>query len=104
MEVPLSGNKPLGPLHSLIRDRKGKVYLSDELNHKVLCLTEQGELLWWRGVDSADPIQFRYPRGLALGRISSENAGLADCLAVCDSWNNRVVFLSLERGSPIGEW
>ena len=103
IKVPLIGKKPLGPIHSLICDRKGRVYLSDEINHRVLCLTEEGKILWWQGPDSEDPIQLHYPRGLALGRISTENAGLADCLAVCDSWNNRVVFLSPASGQ-IGEW
>jgi hypothetical protein len=103
IDVPLIENKPLGPIHSLIRDHQGNIYLSDEINNRVLCLTEQGELVWWRGANSIDWIQFRYPRGLAFGRIRIENSAFAECLAVCDSWNNRVVFLSPE-GVQIGEW
>ena len=68
-----------------------------------MCLTEEGELLWWQGKDSADTVHFRYPRGLALGKIQTADLGPIDCLAVCDSWNDRVVFLNHE-GSQIDEW
>jgi len=101
IEVPIINNTPLGPIHSLACDGRGRVYLSDEINHRVVCLTELGALLWWRGADSSNAIQLKYPRGLALGKIIV-GAERIECLAVCDSWNNRIIFFNYE-GEKISE-
>ncbi len=103
IEVPLLADTPLGPIHSLVHDHSGRIFLSDEINHRIVCLTQKGTPLWWRGRTSSDPIPFRYPQGIALGRMHTGNSESVDCLAVCDSWNDRVVFVSPE-GDQIGEW
>ncbi len=91
-----------GPIHSIVVDADGTVYYSDEFNNRVVALDVGGKVLWQAN-------DFRYPRGLALGWISAGNE-IRQCLAICDSWKDRVQFLdmdghhlcSLKAGGGIG--
>jgi hypothetical protein len=84
-----------GPIHTIVTYADGTVYYSDEFNNRVVALDVGGKVLW-----QADG--FRYPRGLALGRISAGKE-IRRCLAICDSWNNRVQFLDTD-GHHLCSW
>lgn len=88
-------------MHSIVNDSAGNVYYSDELGHAVVSLDAGGGLRWTVS-DGGKPGHFRYPRGLAIGRIVHDGKTV-ESLAVCDAWNRRVRMLALD-GSPICMW
>jgi len=100
--LPASPQRKPGPVHSLILDESANYYYTDEINHRVVSLDAAGHLRWQ--VDGTEFTQgpLRYPRGLAMGWTFG-NGSLQRCLAVCDSWNNRIVFLNL-AGGPLNQW
>jgi tetratricopeptide (TPR) repeat protein len=91
--IPLAGNPQLslGPTHTITRCSSGRFYLSDELNHRVIILDSHGGYHGVIGVPGSGPGEFMYPRGLAI----VESAG-NELLAVCDAWNHRIQFLTLD--------
>jgi DNA-binding beta-propeller fold protein YncE len=94
-ELPPAGGNQVRALHTVVEDDDGNIYYSDEFNHSVVSLDPRGETRW-----QASP--FRYPRGMAIGFISE--AGLpVQCLAICDSWNDRIQFFGLD-GRWITSW
>ncbi len=97
----LRGSAP-GPLHSIVLDPEGNLYYSDELNHLVASLHRGGGPRWHVGGKGSENNCFHYPRGIELGYLRHEGERRY-CLAVCDSWNHRVQFLSLE-GNLIACW
>jgi hypothetical protein len=84
-------------LHSLAQDNEGNLYFSDEFNHRVISVNCSGTLRWQVGGKGSGPGQFQYPRGLAIG-ILRVHGKAENCLAICDSWNNRVQFLGCDGG------
>jgi sugar lactone lactonase YvrE len=84
-------------------DRQGNLYYSDEFNHMVVCLGADGKVRWSRGPQNADSAAcFHYPRGMALGRVGHQGV-VHTCLAVADSWNRKVRFLTPE-GEDLCSW
>ncbi len=92
----------VGRFHSAVLARDRTLYLSDEFNHRVICCDSEGRRVWVCGRDQRDGVHFRYPRGLALGSVKLGGEE-SPCLAVCDAWNHRLVFLSLQ-GRYLTSW
>lgn len=88
--------------HTIVQDENGFLYLSDELNHVLLSLDSTGMLRWKIGGKGHTHSQFFYPRGISLGRLSVLGK-IESCLAVCDSWNNRVQHFDLS-GKYLSSW
>jgi hypothetical protein len=89
-------------LHSIVQDDDGNLYYSDEFNHLIVSVTERGELRWYRGGKGIGPGQFQYPQGMSIGWAQIEE-GKLHCLAVCDSWNQRIQIFRLD-GHHVGCW
>src|SRR5437868_5863376 len=102
VRLPGSAGRKPGPIHSLIFDESGNQYFTDEINHRIVSLSAGGDLRWQVDRTEFTPGPLRYPRGLAMG-WTFIHGGLQPCLAVCDSWNNRIVLLNLEGGS-LNQW
>jgi hypothetical protein len=101
IEIPDTGHQH-GLMHALVRDRNGSCYLTDEVNHSLMSIDSKGMLAWHRGGCGKNPGFFYYPTGLDLGWVSI-NGEKTRCVAVCDSWNNRIQFFSLD-GTYLREW
>jgi hypothetical protein len=100
--VELPAECAVGPLAAMVLDQAGNIYCSDELNHRVMSFGPEGRCRWRVGSSGSDPGRFRYPRGMSLGWL--EHAGnRLECIAVCDSWNRRIQFFSLE-GDFLALW
>ncbi|MGK7346168.1 MAG: hypothetical protein ACNS63_10225 [Candidatus Nitrospinota bacterium M3_3B_026] len=84
---------PLSHVHTIIKGPGGRIFLSDEFNHRVLALENNGEVVFSLGGKGIDPGKFWYPRGLAI-----VDYGDGARLAVCDSWNHRIQLFSLDGG------
>ena len=97
---PLAG--PPGPLHTVLEDIQGNIYYSDEIHHSVVSLNHRGELRWHCGTKGSEPSQFRYPQGMSLGWIHHDGSPQR-CIAISDSWNRRIQFLSLD-GQYLLSW
>jgi hypothetical protein len=91
-----------GIIHSIEVEETGFLYFTDEINHTVVSLDFPGRLRWCLGGKGSEPGKFHYPRGFALGRVQLD-IGKQRCLAVSDSWNNRIQLLDLD-GSPLSIW
>jgi len=91
-----------GPLHSVYVASQGEIFYSDEVNHVVTARDKAGKLRWNKGSKGSGPGQFIYPRGVCMGLIKDEGNPIP-CIAVADSWNKRVQFLTLE-GEWLSEW
>jgi len=100
--LPGYSKEESGLLHTVLRDDRGNIYYSDEINHAVVSLDENGRLRWRRGGKGNKPGEFQYPRGIALGRTLHDGV-LHQSLCVCDAWNNRVQVLDPD-GSFRGSW
>ena len=97
----IEGKEP-GPLHTVVTDPEGNLYYSDEMNHSVVALCNDGALRWHKTKRGNAPGEFWYPRGLSLGFIQSKGETIR-CLAVADACNRRVQFLDLE-GTSLSVW
>ncbi len=102
LPLPCSGEAAPGPLHTIVVDPDGNIYYSDEINHSIVSLNGDGSVRWQRTQHGSRPGQFFYPRGLCLGWIEKQAKSIP-CLAVCDAWNHRLQFMSLD-GNPIDVW
>ncbi len=102
VRLPGSAKRKSGPIHSLILDESGNQYFTDELDHRIVSLSAGGDLRWQVRRTELTPGLLRYPRGLAIGWTRIHGA-LQRCLAVCDSWNNRIVLFNLE-GRSLNQW
>jgi len=102
VRLPGYSKEESGLLHTVLRDDRGNIYYSDEINHAVVSLDEKGMLRWRRGGKGNKPEEFQYPRGIALGRTLHDGV-LQQSLCVCDAWNNRVQVLDPD-GSYRGSW
>lgn len=80
-------------IHSVALGPGGKIFLSDEFNHRIICVDQSGKYLFDIGEMGAGPGQFWYPRGMAV----VENSGGHELL-VCDSWNHRIQRFNMEGG------
>ena len=67
----IEGKEP-GPLHTVVTDPEGNLYYSDEMNHSVVALCNDGALRWHKTKRGNAPGEFWYPRGLSLGFIQSK--------------------------------
>ncbi len=83
---------PILKIHSLAWADDGRVYLSDEFNHRVLIV--DGNAVTVVGARGGEPGQFWYPRGLCLAGKGADRK-----LIVCDAWNHRI-----QRFAPSGEF
>lgn len=63
-------------------DSSGRVYVSENGNHRVSVFTSYGQFVTSFGSEGEGPGQFKCPRGLAV-----DSSGV---LYVCDGHNNRV--------------
>jgi hypothetical protein len=102
VRLPGSAKRKPGPIHSLILDESANQYFTDELDHRIVSLSAGGDLRWQVDRTEFSPGPLRYPRGLAIGWTFTDG-GLQRCLAVCDSWNSRIVLLNLE-GCSLDQW
>jgi hypothetical protein len=102
LALPCIGGTVPGPLHTIANDPSGGIYYSDELNHSVVSLNDDGSIRWCRTQRGGDLGEFVYPRGLSTGYIKF-NGRMLKCLAVADAWNHRIQFLDLE-GNPLTVW
>lgn len=102
IQLPRTDGRAPKALHTIIGGPEGNHYFSDEFNHRVGALDSEGRPLWSIGGKGSDLGRFWYPRGLSIGWVEQGNK-YVQCLAVCDSWNRRVQFLSLD-GNPILIW
>ncbi len=100
--LPHAGQSRIGPIHTVLPDDEGNLYLSDEFNHSVFSLDSAGTLRWERAGRGSHQGQFVYPRGLACGRLSYRNQRVR-CIAVADAWNRRVQFFDLS-GQFLDAW
>lgn len=87
----------------MLRDSAGNLYYSDEFNHCVVSLDSQGRVRWQKDGKGSAAEQFWYPRGMALGWIKIEG-DRRRCVAVCDTWNERLKFLDPDGGGLICIW
>lgn len=87
----IPGPEPI-QIHTAVRDAKGRLYLSDEFNHRVIVLDSSGKCINVIGKKGDAPGEFWYPRGLAV----VEDGG-ASLLVVCDAWNHRVQVFDLGK-------
>jgi hypothetical protein len=94
IKLPDLGHKP-GPLHTILQDKSGNLYYTDEINHSLVCLNSKGKLMWHRSGRGQDAGRFCYPKGIDLGWIVKSGEKI-QCIAVCDSWNNRIQFFTLD--------
>ncbi|HEB71904.1 MAG TPA: hypothetical protein ENI77_04720 [Nitrospirae bacterium] len=78
-------------IHSVAQDVSGRIYCSDEFNHRIVVLDKAGKCVFAFGGKGNAPGEFWYPRGLALVDIGGSTQ-----LAVCDAWNHRVQRFDLE--------
>lgn len=85
-------------IHSVAKDGAGRLYLSDEFNHRVIILAPDGGFIKTVGSRGAGPGEFWYPRGLAV----VNRAGIPR-LVVCDAWNHRIQVFDLE-GSHVSSF
>ncbi len=60
-----TGVEPL--LHSVVSDPRGDIYMTDEVNDRVLSFSRGGANRWCLGGRGNGECQFWYPRGLAIG-------------------------------------
>jgi hypothetical protein len=102
VHLPAYGKSAPGPIHTLLQDAEGNLYYTDEFNHYVVSVSADGIPRWSIGGMGNAPGLFHYPRGLSLGRVKC-GADMLPCIAVCDSWNHRVQFLSLS-GTILDTW
>ncbi|MEE8483955.1 MAG: NHL repeat-containing protein, partial [Nitrospinota bacterium] len=72
----------LSPVSGIAVAKDGRIFVSDEFNHRVLVYSPEFEQIAEIGSEGAGDGQFKYPRGLAL----SDDGGLY----VADAWNHRV--------------
>jgi tetratricopeptide (TPR) repeat protein len=93
-QVPIEGVPGPEPvqMHTAARDTQGRLYLSDEFNHRVIVLDSSGKCLNVVGKRGNGPGEFWYPRGLAV----VEDGG-AFLLVVCDAWNHRIQVFDLGK-------
>ena len=80
---------------SLTLDRSGRVFVSDEHNHRISAFDDQGNFLYKWGENGTGEGQFDGPAGIAID--SNEN------LYVSDQKNNRIQKYTLD-GDFISEW
>jgi hypothetical protein len=100
--LPQPNSDASGSIHTIVHDELGNLYYSDEFNHLVASLDSQGRSRWSKGGKGQNQEQFVYPRGVRLGWICRQGEWLRT-LAVCDSWNHRIQFFSL-NGNYLGMW
>jgi hypothetical protein len=100
-KIPDLGFKP-GSLHTIIRGESGEFYFTDEVNHSLVCTDSDGKLLWHKTGQGKEPGRFWYPKGIELGWILV-NSEIIKCVAVCDSWNDRIQFFGLDS-SFLSQW
>ncbi len=80
-------DKGLAPAAGLARDAQGRIFVSDEFNHRILVYGADFALIKTIGSSGDAGGQLRYPRGLALDADGN--------LYVADAWNHRIsVFAS----------
>ena len=72
----------LSPVSGIAVAKDGRIFVSDEFNHRVLVYSPEFEQIAEIGSEGAGDGQFKYPRGLALDDDGS--------LYVADAWNHRV--------------
>jgi hypothetical protein len=101
LERPDLGYVP-SPPHSILYEKPGTLYFTDEINHSLVCLDTAGNLLWHKSSFGQQIGSFRYPRGIDIGFICL-NHEITKCIAVCDSWNNRIQFFTLD-GIFANQW
>jgi len=101
-QLPAYGKPAPGPIHTLLQDAEGNFYYTDEFNHFVVSISADGIPRWSIGGKGNAPGLFHYPRGLSLGRARF-GADTLPCIAICDSWNRRIEFLSLS-GTILDTW
>jgi hypothetical protein len=101
-QLPAYGKSAPGQIHTLLQDAGGNFYYTDEFNHYVVSISADGAPRWSIGGKGNAPGLFHYPRGLSLGRARF-GADALPCIAVCDSWNHRIQFLSLS-GTILDTW
>ena len=80
---------------SLTLDRSGRVFVSDEHNHRISAFDDQGNFLYKWGENGTGEGQFDGPAGIAID--SNEN------LYVSDQKNNRIQKYTLD-GDFMSEW
>jgi hypothetical protein len=102
IQLPAYGKSPPGPIHTWLQDTGGSFYYSDEFNHHVVSISADGLPRWSIGGKGNAPGLFHYPRGLSLGKVRV-GADVLPCIAVSDSWNHRIQFLSLS-GTILDIW
>jgi len=74
--------KGLAPAAGLARDAQGRMFVSDEFNHRILVYGPDFSLITELGGPGHEEGRLRYPRGLAIGPDGG--------LYVADSWNHRI--------------
>jgi len=100
--LPALGQSAPGPLFAVAAGPQGNIFYSDEMNHSVVALDQDGKLRWARAGKGKGNDDFHYPRGLAPGELDCAGSRQS-CLAVADSWNCRVKFLDM-AGNVIETW
>ncbi|MBI5816651.1 MAG: hypothetical protein HZB29_13695 [Nitrospinae bacterium] len=93
--IPITGavdGSPM-PFHSIVASPDGGFFLSDEFNHRVLKVSDGGEVVSVIGKRGGGPGEFWYPRGMAV----VQNAGVME-LVVCDAWNHRIQRFGMDGG------
>jgi|GEM_PF-1700401 hypothetical protein len=101
IKLPDFGHKP-GLLHTILQDESGSLYFTDEVNNSLVCLNSEGRLLWLKSGLGREAGCFRYPKGIDLGWVT-KNGEKIKCIAVCDSWNDRIQFFTLD-GAFVCQW
>lgn len=91
-ELPLEDFADPSPLHyhTVVRDKPGFWYASDEYNHRIVVFSPEGLFSRVIGERGGEPGRFWYPRGICI----TANQGKEELL-VCDSWNHRIQRFSL---------
>ena len=70
-----------GPLDTVVLDQNGNYFFSDEVNHRILKFSSNGQHILTFGSKGSGDLEFNYPMGLLI---------YEDKLYVCDSWNHRI--------------
>ncbi|VAX18273.1 hypothetical protein MNBD_NITROSPINAE03-1357 [hydrothermal vent metagenome] len=78
-------------IHSVAKDMAGRLYLSDEFNHRIVVLDSEGKYVRTVGERGSGPGEFWYPRGLAIVEFEG-----GEQLVACDAWNHRIQRFDLD--------
>jgi hypothetical protein len=97
IQLPHLKGEP-GPLHTILQDKDQNIYYVDEINHSLVSLNATGEVRWHSSKQGNKSGEFYYPKGIDLGWINADGNKI-ECIAACDSWNNRIQFFDRD-----GHW